>query len=463
MDKLEIIQDCIELSSDFAIEEAKSEVDGQHILGKLKGQFFVPNGVSRNKRFYSKNLWEKVLSDEDVKSKLKDRRMFGTISHNQKIDDDALRDGKISHIVTNLTIDGDKGMGEALILNTPTGQILNTMLRAGSKLYVSSRALGKFDGHFNGVPAVDESNYQFSGFDSVIDPGFHQAQPELVESLETNNIEGEDMDRELIEKVVLENATLKADLSRALNESKKLNEESEEVESENDKLKAKIAELEAKIKELEGKNASSTDMSDRYKQLGSPKEIQDALETCESIIKTYKAIGTPEDISKALTESKALLDEYRVLGTPKQLDEAIDKSVELIKQYKEVGTPEEISEAINRSYKAITEYQEFGTVSELKEAFDKMTKVVTTMKNESVDKKIKELSTELHVTEESIKKLYGKVSEQEIREVFKKVNESVTLNKKFTAPAKINEDKEETVSRNPMNESRINRIMQAFN
>lgn len=463
MGNLEIIHDCIELSSNFVLEEAKSEVDGQHILGKLKGQFFVPDGVSRNKRFYSKNLWEKVLSTPEVIEALKDRRMFGTISHTQNIDDDALREGKISHIVTDLKIEGDKGMGEALILNTPTGNILNTMLRAGSKLYVSSRAMGKYNGHANGVPAIDENNYQFSGFDIVIDPGFHQAKPDLVESLELNTAEGETMDRELIEKVVLENANLKADLTKLLNESKKLNEESEEVESENDKLKAKIAELEAKIKELEGKNSSATDMSDRYKQLGSPKEIQDALETCENLIKTYKAIGTPDDISKALTESKALLDEYRVLGTPKQLDEAIDKSVELITKYKEVGTPEEITEAIDRSYKVITEYQDFGTVEELKEAFDKMSKVVTTMKNESVEKKIKELSQELHVTEESIKKLYGKVSEQEIREVFKKANESATLTKKFIAPTKnINEKKEENTG-NPMSQSRVNRIMNSFN
>ena len=79
----------------FSLQENASEVDGKHILAKITGEFFVPNGYSRNKRFYSRSLWEKVLNSKNVKSDLKNRTMFGTISHDTPINDESLRDGII--------------------------------------------------------------------------------------------------------------------------------------------------------------------------------------------------------------------------------------------------------------------------------------------------------------------------------------------------------------------------------
>jgi len=80
----------------FTLEEAKEDSNGNSILGKIKGTFFVPNGTSRNNRYYSKSLWEKQLSRPDVKTKLSERRMLGTISHDQEIDDKAVLEGKVS-------------------------------------------------------------------------------------------------------------------------------------------------------------------------------------------------------------------------------------------------------------------------------------------------------------------------------------------------------------------------------
>ena len=71
----------------FSLEETKEgEVDGKNILAKVSGNFFVPNGVSRNKRFYPKEVWEKQLSNGGVKTKLKERRMFGMLGHEEKLD-----------------------------------------------------------------------------------------------------------------------------------------------------------------------------------------------------------------------------------------------------------------------------------------------------------------------------------------------------------------------------------------
>ena len=80
----QIIRDSISPSIQFSITES-SEVDGKHILGKVKGEFFVPDGKSRNKRFYPRELWEKVISSQAIKEKLANRLMFGTIGHDGEI------------------------------------------------------------------------------------------------------------------------------------------------------------------------------------------------------------------------------------------------------------------------------------------------------------------------------------------------------------------------------------------
>ena len=87
------------------------------------------DGKSQNNRFYERKLWDKVL--KETSDYVNHGLMLGTIGHEQPIDDNAVREGKVSHRVSKLWIDDNKklGMGEMLILNTPTGRTLNTMLR----------------------------------------------------------------------------------------------------------------------------------------------------------------------------------------------------------------------------------------------------------------------------------------------------------------------------------------------
>jgi hypothetical protein len=119
------------------------EVDGVNIIGKVTGESFVPGGFSRNKRFYPASLWEKVVNDPGVRKRLDDRTMYGSIGHEVKLDDAAFRNGDFTHIVSDIRITEDgKGEADYLILNTNAGRNLNTVLRAGSRVYVSTRADG---------------------------------------------------------------------------------------------------------------------------------------------------------------------------------------------------------------------------------------------------------------------------------------------------------------------------------
>lgn len=172
-----------ELNSDEA--DTPSQVDGVNILARATGPAFFPDAVSRNGVRYSRELWDSVLSSESVVSDLENRTMFGMIGHDHvDVTDKVLRDGDVSHIVTKMWIDEatNLGMAEFLVLNTGSGRNLNTVLRAGSKLSVSTRAVGELsEPDDEGI--TEPLDYIFKRIDFVIKPGFLDARPELNENL----------------------------------------------------------------------------------------------------------------------------------------------------------------------------------------------------------------------------------------------------------------------------------------
>ena len=444
--------DIFEPNINFTLEEANGDVDGKHVLGKIKGCFFVPNGISRNNRYYPKELWEKVLSNNEVKKRMSDRRMFGTISHSQAIDDTALLEGKISHIVTNLSINNGQGIGEALILDTPAGRVLNTFLRAGSKLFVSSRANGAFKGEENGVPRVDPETYELSGFDVVIDPGFVQANPKLVESLnqlleqegfkvkENNKIINSEEDlqmKEVLESISRENASLKGDLDKVMKDLSSTKNENTVLGEENTHLKEKFSKMEAKLAEQEA-------LLKKYSVIGNPEDIDKALDLTDAKLKQYEAIcKNPVELSETLAKSKSLLENYSKIGTPAKIDEALDKAIAVMKSYSHLGSPAEVNEALDRGVETIMAYKKFGSVSELEELFTKLEQNAQSMKEERAAKKITELATTLKVTEEAIKELWGKLSEEQIKSFFGKMN-PVAVAPVEAKPAPVVEAKAQT-------------------
>lgn len=174
----------------FEYNEAKEKM-GEGVLGVVKGPSFFSDGYSRNGRFYPKELWENALKNSNTMQKLERGLMFGCIGHPKEYTLDALLEsGKVSHKVTNISIDPKTGNGiaEYHILDTPSGRILNTILRSGSQMYVSTRAFGGFtnetkkkDGKEYKV--LDSTNFELESIDFVIEPGFLQTNPKLVESI----------------------------------------------------------------------------------------------------------------------------------------------------------------------------------------------------------------------------------------------------------------------------------------
>jgi len=82
---------------------------------------------------------------------------------------------RVSHMITEMWMDGPNGYGKLKILPTPMGQLVQTMLESGVKLGVSSRGSGE----------VNESNGEVKNFeivtvDVVAQPSAPNAYPKAI-------------------------------------------------------------------------------------------------------------------------------------------------------------------------------------------------------------------------------------------------------------------------------------------
>jgi hypothetical protein len=227
----QLLRDTVQ--GDLRLVEAK-EKKRPGVLAVVEGTFFVADKPSRNGRIYPKELWENVLSSSDLKRMLQNRLLFGTVGHVEEQLDDLIREGKVSHVVTDLKVMSDgRGWGKAEILDTPVGRVLKTLLESGSKLSVSSKAYGEYDGQTGeGHWRVSPSSFILERFDFVVDPGFLEAQPKVKEVYESV-IKGY-CDKDVVGKLVEEKSRQEKRIVELLKEleekDKRLKELEEKVE-----------------------------------------------------------------------------------------------------------------------------------------------------------------------------------------------------------------------------------------
>ncbi len=154
------------------------------VLDIVTGPTIFLDSISRNNRFYSAKVWENAVADEEFQQLLKSRMCIGTIGHDVELDENAVRNGLISHIVTDVRIDPEEKVGYATyeILDTESGRTLKTMIDAGMGIKTSTRAYGcisneRFEGLPEGCDVIDPNDFHLKGIDFVISPGFLGAEP----------------------------------------------------------------------------------------------------------------------------------------------------------------------------------------------------------------------------------------------------------------------------------------------
>ena len=108
-----------------------------------------------------------------------ERRLVGELDHPSN---EVVHLTNASHLITGLHMDGNQVIGEAEILNTPSGKVLQELLKAGVKIGISSRGTGTL------TPIVGENHMQVGDnlkmitWDMVSDPSCQGAFPTLQES-----------------------------------------------------------------------------------------------------------------------------------------------------------------------------------------------------------------------------------------------------------------------------------------
>lgn len=154
----------------------------------VRGRFQAQNLRNANGRIYATPLWDRVLKDEKMLEAITRRRMLGELEHPVSGVTDLNR---VSHVITKLWRKGDEILGEAEVLNTPSGKVLQELFRAGVEVGISSRGRGTSYVR-NGVEYVNEADFTLDAFDFVYRPSTPGAYPKLAEAVMKNSVYGKD-------------------------------------------------------------------------------------------------------------------------------------------------------------------------------------------------------------------------------------------------------------------------------
>ena len=147
------------------VEYITEEKDNGEKTYKIKGVFMQSEVKNRNGRVYPFPVLEKEVNRYN-KDYVNENRAFGELGHP---DGPTVNLERASHMITSLKPDGKNFIGQATILKTPMGRIVENLMDAGGKLGVSSRGMGSLE-QKNGANYVKNDFYLATAADIVADP-----------------------------------------------------------------------------------------------------------------------------------------------------------------------------------------------------------------------------------------------------------------------------------------------------
>lgn len=143
------------------IVEKKEDGTKTHVV---EGIFAMAESKNRNGRVYPKSIMESAVN-KYVDEQVSKSRAVGELNHP---DGPTVNLDKVSHLITDLRMEGNNVMGKARILDTPMGQIVKGLLEGGVQLGVSTRGMGSLEQR-NGTMYVKD-DFMLNTVDIVQDP-----------------------------------------------------------------------------------------------------------------------------------------------------------------------------------------------------------------------------------------------------------------------------------------------------
>ena len=137
----------------------------------MKGVFIEGGVKNANERVYPVHEMEKAVStiNDQIKGGYS---VLGEVDHP---DDLKINLDRVSHMITEMWMDGPAGYGKLKILPTPMGELVKAMLTSGVKLGVSSRGSGNVSEGSGHV-----SDFEIITVDVVAQPSAPHAYPKAI-------------------------------------------------------------------------------------------------------------------------------------------------------------------------------------------------------------------------------------------------------------------------------------------
>ena len=155
-----------EVNEDLEVFEIEEGADGKKAL-YLEGVFLQSETVNRNKRSYPREILEREVK-RYKKDYIKESRAFGELGHPEG---PTINLERVSHMITDLRRSGNDWTGKAKVMReTPYGKIVESILKEGAKLGVSSRGMGSLEEQKDGTKIVKDDFYLATAADIVADP-----------------------------------------------------------------------------------------------------------------------------------------------------------------------------------------------------------------------------------------------------------------------------------------------------
>jgi hypothetical protein len=176
------------------IVEKKEDGEKKYVI---EGVFAQADQKNRNGRVYPKPIMERAVN-KYVEEQVSKKRAVGELNHPEG---PTVNLDKVSHLITDLKLEGNNVIGKAQILDTPMGKIVKGLLEGGVQLGVSTRGMGSLEQR-NGAMYVKD-DFILNTVDIVQDPSAPDAfvngimegvdwiwnngilEPQIIEDIET--------------------------------------------------------------------------------------------------------------------------------------------------------------------------------------------------------------------------------------------------------------------------------------
>jgi len=147
------------------VQYLHEEKDGKKSL-HIEGVFMQGDIKNRNGRVYPRAILANEVARYN-KEYIEKKRAYGELGHPQG---PTINLERVSHLITSLRQEGSNFIGKAKIMTeTPYGKIVESLMKEGAQLGVSSRGMGSLQ-QKGGAQEVQKDFYLATAADIVADP-----------------------------------------------------------------------------------------------------------------------------------------------------------------------------------------------------------------------------------------------------------------------------------------------------